>query len=400
MVSVAGRRVAGAAGVGLPLRLLLLNQFGVNLGFYLLVPYLAGHLGGLGLAAATIGLVLGARTLSQQGLFLVGGTAADRLGPRPVIIAGCALRTVGFGLFAVVEGTVGLLSAAVLTGLAGALFNPAVRAYVAAETEPARRAEAFARFNVYANAGALSGPLLGAGLLAAGLGFRVVAVSAAAVFAVLTLSQLLALPARPVANQQTATVWQDWRGVLANRAFVGFTLATAAIFALYSQLYLVVPLAAEQATGRPWAAGVVFALATLVGIAGQVRITAWCESRWSPKRSIAAGLAVMGLAFVAPALSGHPVAVVVCVLVLSIGYQIAHPFVMQLVPAFAHRDLPGTYYGAFYLASGVAATLGSAATGWLWDLGARNAYPHMAFMPLILAGLLSALAVIRMRALQ
>ena len=59
----------------LSVRLLLVNQFGVNTGFYLLIPYLATHLGDLGLSVATIGTVLGVRTLSQQGLFLVGGSS-------------------------------------------------------------------------------------------------------------------------------------------------------------------------------------------------------------------------------------------------------------------------------------------------------------------------------------
>lgn len=64
-------------------RLLLVNQFGVNTGFYLLIPYLAVHLSrDLGMSAAAVGTVLGVRNLSQQGLFVIGGSAADRLGAR------------------------------------------------------------------------------------------------------------------------------------------------------------------------------------------------------------------------------------------------------------------------------------------------------------------------------
>jgi MFS family permease len=82
---------------------------------------------------ALVGVALGVRTLSRQGLFLVGGTAADRLGCRPVIVLGSALRVLAFGLFAVVTSPVGIMSAAVLTAFAGALFNPAVRAYLSRE---------------------------------------------------------------------------------------------------------------------------------------------------------------------------------------------------------------------------------------------------------------------------
>lgn len=101
-------------------QLLVLNQYGVNTGFYMLVPYLSMHLtGNLGLSLAITGLVLGVRTLSQQGLFLIGGTAADRLGPHRVIIAGCALRSVGFAVFAFGTSVPLLLLASILSGLAG-----------------------------------------------------------------------------------------------------------------------------------------------------------------------------------------------------------------------------------------------------------------------------------------
>ncbi|MDR4215853.1 MFS transporter, partial [Bacillus paralicheniformis] len=67
-------------------------------------PYLAGYLAGpLGLAGWAIGLVLGVRNFSQQGMFLLGGTLADRFGYKPLIIAGCLLRTAGFTLLGVVN---------------------------------------------------------------------------------------------------------------------------------------------------------------------------------------------------------------------------------------------------------------------------------------------------------
>lgn len=180
----------------LAVQLLLVNQLGVNTGFYLLIPYLATHLSeDLGMSAAVVGIVLGVRNLSQQGLFIIGGSAADRLGARGVIIAGCGLRTVGFGLFALGDGLPVLLAASVLSGLAGALFNPAVRAYLAQEAG-GRKAEAFALFNVFATTGALVGPLLGSALLL--VDFRASALAAAGIFAVLTVAQALVLPAREV----------------------------------------------------------------------------------------------------------------------------------------------------------------------------------------------------------
>lgn len=54
------RTIAQVRSFNGTVRLLVVNQFGINLGFYMLMPYLANHLAsGLGMAAWTVGLVLG-----------------------------------------------------------------------------------------------------------------------------------------------------------------------------------------------------------------------------------------------------------------------------------------------------------------------------------------------------
>ncbi|MGH3612420.1 MAG: hypothetical protein ACRDRK_07435 [Pseudonocardia sp.] len=65
-----------------------------------------------------------------------------------------------------------------------------------------RAAQAFAVDKVFHDAGTLAGPLLGALPLA--VDFRVVALVAAVVFAVLTAAQLLVLPPRRCRNRNVA----------------------------------------------------------------------------------------------------------------------------------------------------------------------------------------------------
>ncbi|MFI6033603.1 MFS transporter [Streptomyces sp. NPDC051315] len=361
----------------LAVQLLLVNQLGVNTGFYLLVPHLATHLGeNLGLSAVVVGIVLGVRNLSQQGLFIIGGSAADRLGARGVIIAGCALRTAGFALFALGDGLPVLLAASVLSGLAGALFNPAVRAYLAREAGE-RKAEAFALFNVFATTGALIGPLLGSALLL--VDFRTSALTAAGIFAVLTVAQALVLPVRAVEPAATS-VLADWREVLGNRAFLGFALAMVGMFTLENQLYLLLPDGARRATGWDGAAGLVFLVGTLANLAFQLRITRSLKARGSRPRWIAAGLALMGLAFLPPAtVAGSAsegrldlVPVLLGALLLHLGVMVASPFVMELIPGFGRPGLTGTCFGIFYVVSGVAAAVGNALVGWAMDTGERG----------------------------
>ncbi|WP_228918652.1 MFS transporter [Streptomyces sp. DH20] len=395
----------------LAVQLLLVNQFGVNTGFYLLIPYLATHLTeNLGMSAAVVGVVLGVRTLSQQGLFVVGGSAADRLGARGVIIAGCALRTLGFGLFAWGDGLVVLLAASVLSGFAGALFNPAVRAYIAQEAD-GRKAEAFALFTMFAAAGALVGPLLGSALLL--VDFRTSALTAAGIFAVLTVAQMLVLPARGTKPRGGGSVPADWREVLGNRPFLAFALAMVGMFTLESQLYLLLPDGARQATGWDGAAGLVLLVGTLAHLTLQLRVTRALKERGQRGRWIVTGLGLMAVAFVPPALtasgSGGPDGVVDGVLrvlpvlagalLLSLGVMVTQPFVMELIPAYGRPGLTGTYFGVFYVVSGVAAAVGNTLVGWAMDTGGRAGTAWLPWVCCALFGLVSALGVAWLRRL-
>ncbi|MEE4599065.1 MFS transporter [Streptomyces sp. DSM 41524] len=386
------------------IQLLLVNQLGVNTGFYLLIPYLATHLDeNLGMSAAVVGIVLGVRNLSQQGLFIIGGSAADRLGARGVIITGCALRTVGFGLFALGDSLSVLIAASVLSGFAGALFNPAVRPYIAQEAGE-RKAEAFALFNVFATTGALIGPLLGSALLL--VDFRTSALTAAAIFAVLTVAQALVLPAREVEPSE-GTVLADWREALGHRAFLAFALAMVGMFTLENQLYLLLPDGARRATGWDGAAGLVFLVGTLANLTLQLRVTSALKVSGDRARWITAGLGLMALAFLPPALvaggSGGPdgtadavlraLPVLVGALLLYLGVMVAQPFVMELVPGFGRPELTGTYFGIFYVVSGIAAALGNTVVGWAMDAGERGDADWLPWACCALFGLASALGV-------
>ncbi|MCX5197436.1 MFS transporter [Streptomyces sp. NBC_00249] len=382
------------------LRLLLVNQLGVNTGFYLLVPYLATHLAeDLGLTAAAVGIVLGLRNLSQQGLFLIGGSAADRLGARGVIIAGCALRTLGFALFALGDTLPLLAAASILSGLAGALFNPAVRTYVAHEAGE-RKAEAFALFNVFATTGALLGPVLGSLLLL--VDFRAAALTAAAVFALLTLAQLAALPAHEVPAPERP-VLADWREVAGNRRLLAFSLAMTGMYGLESQLYLLLPHAAARASGRDGAIALLFVTGTVAHLLLQLRITRrLAAARGGRARWTATGLALMGAGFVPPMLvSGSApgpaalAAVLAGALLLHLGLMTAQPFVMELIPAFGRPGLTGTSYGLFYAVSGIAAAAGSAGVGWAMDAAGPTGLTWLPYACCLALGLGCAAAVVR-----
>ncbi|ATD71539.1 MULTISPECIES: MFS transporter [Gordonia] len=385
-----------------PSQVLMVNQFTINLGFYMLMPYLAAYLAGpLALAAWAVGLVLGIRNFSQQGMFLVGGTLADRWGYKPLIVAGCLIRVIGFILLACATSLPAILIASAATGFAGALFNPAVRAYLAADAGE-RRVEAFAVFNVFYQAGILLGPLVGLALTA--LDFRLTSLCAAGIFAILTIVQIKALPsAKPPASDNS--VVQDWRTVLVNRRFLLFAVAMTSSYVLSFQIYLALPLHADRIADSPTAAtGVVtamFAVTGLVAIAGQLRITSWFARKWGNAGSLSVGMAVMAAAFLPLIvttttdqgnLAVNIAALLLTAAILAAATAAVFPFEMDTMIGLANGKLVATHYGLYNTIVGAGILLGNAVTGWLYSVAATQGRAELIWVVLLLTGTASASA--------
>ncbi|MFF7933057.1 MFS transporter [Streptomyces sp. NPDC007940] len=393
-------------------QLLMVNQFTINLGFYMLMPYLAAHLSGsLGLAGWLVGLILGVRNFSQQGMFLIGGTLADRFGYKPLIVAGCVLRTVGFATLGLVDSVPALLAASAATGFAGALFNPAVRAYLAADAGE-RRVEAFALFNVFYQAGILLGPLVG--MLLTGFDFRITCLVSAAVFAVLSVVQIRSLPARRADDASNAKsgarerVLSQWGGILCNRAFLLFSTAMIGSYVLSFQVYLALPLEVRRLGGDgefgTAAVAVLFAASGLATIFGQTRVTAWCKERLEPGQALAWGLLSMGVAFV-PLLAATAVPVpdeglgrrllaavppTLAALLLALGTMIAYPFEMDTIVRLSGDRLVATHYGLYNTICGVGITLGNLLTGAALDAARSAGMSALPWLALLSLGLVCA----------
>ena len=360
-------------------QLLLLNQFSINVGFYMLMPYLASHLSvTLALAGWAVGLVLGVRNFAQQGMFLIGGTLADRLGYKPLIVAGCALRTGGFALLGLVDGLPALVIASAATGFAGALFNPAVRAYVAADAGE-RRVEAFALFNVFYQTGILVGPLIGLALTT--VDFRLTCLVAAGVFLVLTVLQWRALPVRS-GSAGSGSVLADWRLVFSNQRFVLFAVAMTGSYVLSFQVYLALPLASGSAV----LTAVLFGVSGVLAVVGQMKVTAWVRARFGPDRALVVGMLAMAAAFL-PAMAGGWAGLVLCAALLALGTMVVFPFEMDKIVTLSGDRLVATHYGLYNTVVGAGILLGNLLTGIAFDTAARVGVPWAPWLALTAVGL-------------
>lgn len=365
-----------------PMRLIVLGQLAFNTGFYLVLPFFALHLTrDLGLGGALVGLLLGLRTFSQQGLFFLGGALADRFGTRPVALTGFVVRIVGLLLLAGADGPVLLVAGTVATGFAAALFSPAVEAELARRagalerTDGPTRSEAFAMFGVAGEVGVVVGPVLGSLLLT--VDFAVTALAAAGVFVVVLVAFARGMPREPAAHAGEP-VLAGWGEVLRNPAFLAFAAAYSSWLLSYNQLYLALPVELAR-VGSAGLLGALFVLSAVIVVVGQVPLAEVVRRRLGT-RALPVGFAVLALSFLATAAlvglgAPGPVPAVVFVVTLTLGQMTVVPIAQDAVGRLAGERRLGAHFGVLASAGGLAVLGGSALLGALLDAGGPPALP-------------------------
>lgn len=359
---------------------LLGAQLVFNVGFYAVVPFLAIVLrDDYLLSGAAIGLVLGARTFAQQGLFLLGGVLVDALGARRLILTGCAVRVAGFGTLALADDLPTFVAGAVLTGLGGALFSPAIETLVAA-AEQARpsaagtRATLFAWLTVVGETGAVVGPLVGALLL--DWGFSAVAGSGAALFSVTAVALARLLPSDP-ARPDGHTLRTGLRDVasglsLRHRTFVLFAVVHAVNLLAWNQLYLGLPVELERIGRGAGSYAALLAVVSAVTISLQLPVARL--ARRLPSRVVlpvgygllASSFGVLAVAAAVPGTATSLAPVTASVVLLTFGHLVVGPAALDLVPTFAAGRRLGSYYGLLATCGGVAVLVLSVPLGALY----------------------------------
>ncbi|MGR4880534.1 MDR family MFS transporter [Streptomyces sp. LARHCF249] len=383
-------------------KLLILTQLAFNIGFYAVLPFLAEHLGtAIGMAGWMVGFVLGLRTFSQQGLFVVGGWLVDRYGVRPIVLAGCALRVAGFAWLGYAEETWAVIGAVLLIGFAAALFSPAVeseaarQAVVWEQAGHGPRTRVLALFSAAGQAGAFVGPLLGALLLA--VDFPTACLAGAAVF-VLVLAGHARLMPQHIPGRVRTRAHGGLRVLLRNRRFLALCCAYGSYLLAYNQLYLALPDEVQRATGSQSALSWLFALASLLAVCAQLPVTRWAGDRLDLRRSMAVGLLLIAAGFAVVA-AARPAAwtgmvgllpATGYVVLLTLGQMLIVPAARAWVPDLAEDGRLGLYTGALSSVSGLIVLLGSSATGFLLDLGLPAAVPWLvlAALPALAVALL------------
>ncbi|QSR48957.1 multidrug efflux MFS transporter MdtH [Aeromonas veronii] len=365
----------------------------VILGFFVVMPMISlRFVDQLGWAAGLVGLALGLRQLTQQGLGIFGGSLADRFGARPLIVTGMLLRAVGFATLAWADSGAMLIFSCFLSGLGGCLFDPPRAALVIKFTRPHERGRFISLLMMLESAGAVTGALLGSWLLR--FDFTYVCLLGAGLFTLAALCNWTLLPAYRLSVKPTP-MREGLGQVLADRAFCRLVLILSGYYMLWVQVMLIFPILVKQLSGTTTAVGWMYSLETALSLALLYPIARFSERRYRLENRLMAGILLMtvgiGLVAFVSTLSG----IFVLLACFYLGIIICEPARETLMTKLANPNARGSYMGFSRLGLALGGMTGYVGGGSLYDFSLQQGQPALPWLVLGTIGVATMLLLAR-----
>lgn len=335
------------------------------LGSGLTLPFLYVYLAEVrGVSTSTVGLLFAWMGLVGLVVSPLAGTAIDRLGPRPVILGGLAVETVGVALIGTVDSVGRGMVVLGLTAAGASVMWPATTALLTRLVPEESRERVYGLQFMLLNAGLGIGGLLSALLVRVedlGSFQRLYVLDALTYLGYLVV--VLSLPREAGARAQEPAdassagangVVPGWRDVLRDRLLVRVALISVLLLTFgYAQVEAGFAAYSVDIAGVPARAlGIAFAANTAAIVLGQLLVLRWISGR-SRSRMLGITAAVWSLSWAVVASSALVDAWLAVVLVVvglglfGLGETLWAPVAPAVVNALATEQLRGRYNALF-----------------------------------------------------
>lgn len=395
--SVAPRASVGLRIRGIVLRVSLVIGLG-ELGFATIVPllplYLTEHLNA---SVKLVGAVVAAFALVETLLKAVWGSVADRVGRRPLIVAGLLLSSLAPLLMSVLRNPVLFVPLRLIDGAGSSALWPAASAIMADKTPRDQRATAMGTLNLFFLSGLAFGPALG--LFVVGLTHSYVAgfylASGLMIAAGLWGSVALRDAATPHVSPPVAAVGggrgagdqaspRPHEGTRTRFSPLLITMLGVAFVQMFGVGLLAPILAiyAKRVVGLSEdLIGVLFLLGVLSVAIASVPAGRLAD-RWGKRKAVVWGMAIGSAGMWMLPISPRLDVLAVGAVLLGIGYALSSPAWHALVSDLAPSGRIGFAMGAAQTAEGLGLVLGPLLGGVLWD-AAGHVAPFVASASLL-----------------
>ena len=265
---------------------------------------------GLGASTAEVQLTLTACLLGLALGQLIAGPLSDTFGRRRPLLVGLAMYTVASLLCAVAPSVWGFIALRVLQGFGGAAGIVIARAVVRDHFEGSEAARFFALTMMVNGLAPILAPIIGGQLLLVttwqGV-FVVLGAIGATLFVAAWFRLRESLPPERRRSGRVADVMRSYRGLLTDRGFMSYVLASALAFAAMFGYISASPFIIEDVFGQSPQVFSIFFAVNALGIVVMSQVSGVLVRRVPPGRILLAGLliaAVGGVLLAAAATAG------------------------------------------------------------------------------------------------
>lgn len=346
--------------------------FGVllsHLGTYMVVPLMPIYLiQQKAMTIAGVGMILAVSPFTFQAGSLVGGWLADRIGRRIVIALGAWLNGAAIAGFAFFDGFWMFVAMGLISGIGVGLNAPSTKAAIATlASEKGTSTTAFSLRGIAANIGTAAAGLLTYYLLG-GANSLIFYVSAG-LYAALGIISWLLLP-KGCGDAPCKTVpLRTYASIFKNKPFVVFSIVSIAVWALYMQLSLALPLRAEGVLADPGRVSLIWTVNSLIVIVLQTPVSRWLIDRIHPMYSLSLGVLFIGGGLGSLYWATSFYGLLLCGAVFIVGEMLLVPTMDSTVSRMGTAHLLGAFFGISNFVSGLGEGAGKFAGGQLLGMG-------------------------------
>lgn len=349
--------------------LLLAAVLIMHIASYIIIPIFPVILSAeKGLNAGQVGIIIGSGSLAFQAGSVIGGVLSDRIVRRTTMVIGAAAQSAALFGYGTSSTFTLILLFSILNGAGTGVYAPTLKAAIAAIASDSAdaRATAFSLRGIAANIGVSNEGLL---ILYFSVKKSIIAFyTASAVFLALAVLTWILLPKNCQSRICPIVPPNSYLQIIRNKSFVIFALVSILVWAIYSQLSLLLPLRATAVLPNGKIVGTIWTVTSIVVIIFQSIVSKYVLQKINPFSSLMFGVLFLGAGLFSIGLSYNFLHLTLSAVVFLIGEMLMLPTTDSLTSQLANPELIGAYFSIASLISGVGTALGNFAGGKLIDI--------------------------------
>lgn len=339
------------------------------LGMFMVLPVLTTY--GMALQGATqslIGIAIGIYGLAQALFQIPFGLLSDRVGRRPLIVAGLLIFALGSVVAAATDSIWGIILGRALQG-SGAIAA-AVMALLSDLTREQNRTKAMAfigvSFGITFAIAMVLGPVITHAFGLSALFWGIAVLALAGIIITLTI---IPQPSHHVLNRESAIVKDSSRLVLRNSRLLKLNAGIMSLHILLMASFVALPLAMESAGFLRQQQWVVYLTTMLVSFVAVIPFVIYAEKKRQMKRVFVACVVMIFLAEIVLWLAGQHLWVIFAgIQLFFIAFNVMEAILPSLVSKEAPAGYKGTAMGIYSTSQFIGVAIGGSLGGWLLQL--------------------------------